>query len=201
MTQGAGGRLSPCSIGLGVVIQRLSGPCRSRKPCTSPESRVPRATCDPTEMGASGQALQAARSRTGSLAGQMPEPFPVNHRAPKFAEPSGPDPKQYSFANRDMPWRIREGRLLSLLRVRKTVGFGEPLPTGVGNFACRVVDRRVARPNDASPPPCATCGHPAHSRFASVRVGAQGETGGFGSVPEANLLSNSLASRRDRRSG
>ncbi len=36
-------------------------------------------------------------------------------------------------ANRDMPWRCREGRLLSLPRVRKPVLVGEPLLSGVRN--------------------------------------------------------------------
>ena len=44
----------------------------------------------------------------------------------EFELGSGSDPKQYSLANRDMPWQGQEGRLLSLLGVRKTVWIGEP---------------------------------------------------------------------------
>ena len=44
-------------------------------------------------------------------------------------DPGHPD------ANEDA-WRYQEGRLLSLLGVRKTVGFGEPPPSVEGNCGC-----------------------------------------------------------------
>ncbi len=133
--------------------------------------------------------MKSPSDRSGCL-----YPSPVNQRAPEFEDrwlwtPKGVrvrvllGTEPNGLRTESMPWRHREGRLLSLLGVRKAVGFGEPLPAGVGNSARRSVDRRVARPNDASPPPYKTCGHRSCSRFAPSCLGPQGETGGLGSVP------------------
>ncbi len=82
--------------------------------------------------------------------------------------PSGSDPEPNTSANRDMPWRYQEGRLLSLPGVRKTVWIGEPLPLTRGNSVREVVNRLIARLIATSPPPRRTYAHRSHSLFATV---------------------------------
>ena len=107
-----------------------------------------------------------------------------------------------------MPWRYREYRLLSLSRVRRTVGFGEPLPLGAG---ARDEERLTPAFDAHSGDDChkSACVHDLHalsaegarSRLAPVRVGSEGEMGTVGVVASPKVLSNSQVSRSDRESG